>query len=94
MFDGSDLFCSDYFIAVEQCLMIPICFVDYFTHSDANRQGGGADFLAGFLVGGAVFGTLAYVFDPQVIQFTFKFCINHFHINIDNSLIADWKIPA
>ncbi|KAL5575366.1 hypothetical protein UlMin_017065 [Ulmus minor] len=37
--------------------------VDY---SDSNRQGGGADFLAGFLVGGAVFRTLAYVFDPQI----------------------------
>ncbi|KAL5568286.1 hypothetical protein UlMin_024861 [Ulmus minor] len=35
-------------------------------YSDANRQGGGADFLAGFLVGGAVFGTLAYVFAPQI----------------------------
>ncbi|KAL5581239.1 hypothetical protein UlMin_013681 [Ulmus minor] len=37
--------------------------VDY---SDFNRQGGGADFLVGLLVGGAVFGTLAYVFDPQI----------------------------
>ncbi|KAL5576583.1 hypothetical protein UlMin_018282 [Ulmus minor] len=35
-------------------------------YSDSNRQGGGANFLAGFLVGGAVFGTLAYVFDPQI----------------------------
>ncbi|KAL5564010.1 hypothetical protein UlMin_033757 [Ulmus minor] len=35
-------------------------------YSDSNRQGGGADFLAGFLVGGPVFGTLAYVFDPQI----------------------------
>jgi len=34
-------------------------------YSDGNR-GGGADFLAGFLVGGAVFGTLAYVFAPQI----------------------------
>ncbi|KAL5577720.1 hypothetical protein UlMin_019419 [Ulmus minor] len=34
-------------------------------YSDSNRQGGGADFLVGFLVGGPVFGTLAYVFDPQ-----------------------------
>ncbi|KAL5556603.1 hypothetical protein UlMin_038839 [Ulmus minor] len=37
-------------------------------YNDSNRQGGGADFLAGFLVGGPVFGTLAYVFDPQVIS--------------------------
>ncbi|KAL5578060.1 hypothetical protein UlMin_019759 [Ulmus minor] len=35
-------------------------------YSDSNRQRGGADFLAGFLVGGTVFGTLAYVFDPQI----------------------------
>ncbi|KAL5555984.1 hypothetical protein UlMin_038220 [Ulmus minor] len=35
-------------------------------YSDSNRQGGGADFLVGFLVGGPVFGTLAYVFDPQI----------------------------
>ena len=30
-------------------------------------SGGGGDFFAGFLVGGAVFGTLAYIFAPQVI---------------------------
>ncbi|XP_027356329.1 uncharacterized protein LOC113865784 isoform X1 [Abrus precatorius] len=28
--------------------------------------GGGGDFLAGFLVGGAIFGTLAYIFAPQL----------------------------
>nr|CAN60966.1 hypothetical protein VITISV_015143 [Vitis vinifera] len=27
---------------------------------------GGGDFVAGFLLGGAVFGTLAYVFAPQI----------------------------
>ena len=32
-----------------------------------NRGGGGGDFVAGFLLGGAVFGTLAYIFAPQVI---------------------------
>ncbi|KAK7308872.1 hypothetical protein RJT34_05177 [Clitoria ternatea] len=31
-----------------------------------NRGGGGGDFLAGFLLGGAVLGTLAYVFAPQI----------------------------
>lgn len=31
-----------------------------------NSGGGGGDFLAGFLLGGAVFGTLAYVFAPQI----------------------------
>ncbi|NP_001351871.1 uncharacterized protein LOC101496924 isoform 2 [Cicer arietinum] len=31
-----------------------------------SRGGGGGDFVAGFLLGGAVFGTLAYVFAPQI----------------------------
>ncbi|CAL1361949.1 unnamed protein product [Linum trigynum] len=32
-----------------------------------NRGGGGGgDFAAGFLLGGAIFGTLAYVFAPQI----------------------------
>lgn len=31
-----------------------------------NKGGNGGDFVAGFLVGGAIFGTLAYVFAPQV----------------------------
>ncbi|KAL0927559.1 hypothetical protein M5K25_001741 [Dendrobium thyrsiflorum] len=31
-----------------------------------SSRGGGGDFLAGFLLGGAVFGTLAYVFAPQI----------------------------
>ncbi|KAJ6817310.1 uncharacterized protein M6B38_271650 [Iris pallida] len=31
-----------------------------------NSSGGGGDFLAGFLLGGAVLGTLAYVFAPQI----------------------------
>ncbi|KAJ9678402.1 hypothetical protein PVL29_020549 [Vitis rotundifolia] len=34
-------------------------------HNGGNR-GGGGDFVAGFLLGGAVFGTLAYVFAPQI----------------------------
>ncbi|KAG6425611.1 hypothetical protein SASPL_116053 [Salvia splendens] len=32
-----------------------------------DRNGGnGADFAAGFIIGGAVFGTLAYIFAPQI----------------------------
>ncbi|KAK8934600.1 hypothetical protein KSP39_PZI014784 [Platanthera zijinensis] len=31
-----------------------------------GSRGGGGDFVAGFLLGGAVFGTLAYVFAPQL----------------------------
>ncbi|XP_018676951.2 uncharacterized protein LOC103973412 isoform X1 [Musa acuminata AAA Group] len=34
-------------------------------YSDGSR-GGGGDFVAGFLLGGAIFGTLAYVFAPQI----------------------------
>ncbi|XP_077247149.1 uncharacterized protein LOC143886869 [Tasmannia lanceolata] len=34
-------------------------------YNDGSR-GGGGDFLAGFILGGAVFGTLAYVFAPQI----------------------------
>ncbi|KAM7272824.1 hypothetical protein ACFE04_027488 [Oxalis oulophora] len=35
-------------------------------YKDSGRGGGGGDFVAGFLVGGAVFGTLAYIFAPQI----------------------------
>ncbi|KAJ6807293.1 uncharacterized protein M6B38_172740 [Iris pallida] len=31
-----------------------------------DSSGGGGDFIAGFLLGGAVLGTLAYVFAPQI----------------------------
>ncbi|CAK8539996.1 unnamed protein product [Lathyrus sativus] len=31
-----------------------------------NRGGGGGELLTGFLLGGAIFGTLAYVFAPQI----------------------------
>ncbi|XP_045817071.1 uncharacterized protein LOC123910076 isoform X1 [Trifolium pratense] len=31
-----------------------------------SRGGGGADLVAGFILGGAIFGTLAYVFAPQI----------------------------
>ncbi|GMH28187.1 hypothetical protein Nepgr_030030 [Nepenthes gracilis] len=34
-------------------------------HNTGSRRGGG-DFIAGFLLGGALFGTLAYVFAPQI----------------------------
>jgi len=34
------------------------------------------DFTAGFLLGGAIFGTLAYVFAPQVISSCFSFFAN------------------
>ncbi|XP_057456825.1 uncharacterized protein LOC130747804 [Lotus japonicus] len=31
-----------------------------------NSGGGGGDFIAGFLLGGAIFGTVAYIFSPQI----------------------------
>ncbi|XVF42869.1 hypothetical protein PTKIN_Ptkin01aG0400400 [Pterospermum kingtungense] len=31
-----------------------------------GRKGGGSDFVAGFLLGGAIFGTLGYIFAPQI----------------------------
>ncbi|XP_021647350.2 uncharacterized protein LOC110640368 isoform X2 [Hevea brasiliensis] len=34
-------------------------------YNDGSR-GGGSDFVAGFLLGGAIFGTLAYIFAPQI----------------------------
>ncbi|KAH7571521.1 hypothetical protein ACOSP7_014152 [Xanthoceras sorbifolium] len=34
-------------------------------YHDGSR-GGGGDFVAGFLLGGAVFGTIAYIFAPQI----------------------------
>ncbi|KAK1325454.1 hypothetical protein QJS10_CPA01g02907 [Acorus calamus] len=36
-----------------------------FEYIDESRSGGG-DFVAGFILGGALFGTLAYVFAPQI----------------------------
>ncbi|MBA0816708.1 hypothetical protein Gohar_001340, partial [Gossypium harknessii] len=33
-----------------------------------GTKGGGNDFAAGFLLGGALFGTLGYIFAPQVIS--------------------------
>ncbi|XP_050225689.1 uncharacterized protein LOC126675135 [Mercurialis annua] len=35
-------------------------------YNDGSRGSGGGDFAAGFLIGGAIFGTLAYVFAPQI----------------------------
>ncbi|CAI9755297.1 unnamed protein product [Fraxinus pennsylvanica] len=32
----------------------------------SDHSGGSGDFVAGFLIGGAIFGTLAYVFAPQI----------------------------
>lgn len=34
-------------------------------YNDGSR-GGGSDFVAGFFLGGAIFGTLAYIFAPQI----------------------------
>ena len=40
---------------------------DFYMNDYTGRRGGGAgDFVAGFLLGGAVFGALGYVLAPQV----------------------------
>ncbi|XP_044483880.1 uncharacterized protein LOC123209802 [Mangifera indica] len=46
---------------VETCQKFSVCA----QYQEGNR-GGGGDFVAGFLLGGAVFGTLAYIFAPQI----------------------------
>lgn len=51
------------------------------TCSDRS-SGSGADFVAGFLLGGAVFGTLAYIFAPQVSLIFFKPQCSMFDPNI------------
>ncbi|KAL5985363.1 hypothetical protein ACLOJK_027347 [Asimina triloba] len=33
-----------------------------------DSSGRGGDFLAGFILGGAVFGTLAYIYSPEVFK--------------------------
>nr|XP_024360865.1 uncharacterized protein LOC112275094 isoform X1 [Physcomitrium patens]PNR31059.1 hypothetical protein PHYPA_027375 [Physcomitrium patens] len=44
------------------CSRRPLVTAEY-----SDRRGGGAgDFLAGFLIGGAVFGALGYIFAPQI----------------------------
>ncbi|PPS00575.1 hypothetical protein GOBAR_AA20092 [Gossypium barbadense] len=37
-----------------------------FVQSTDGTKGGGNDFAAGFLLGGALFGTLGYIFAPQI----------------------------
>lgn len=40
---------------------------DFYMNDYTGRRGGGAgDFVAGFLIGGAVFGALGYMLAPQV----------------------------
>ncbi|KAF3651834.1 hypothetical protein FXO37_17817 [Capsicum annuum] len=42
-----------------------ISSVPFYAHSD-QRGGSGGDFVAGFLLGGAIFGTLGYIYAPQI----------------------------
>jgi hypothetical protein len=37
-------------------------------YRDGSRSGSSGDFIAGFLLGGAVFGAVAYIFAPQVMM--------------------------
>jgi hypothetical protein len=51
---------------VSRCGKLAICRAQ----SEDSKGGGG--FLTGFLIGGAIFGTLGYVFAPQVLSNLFK----------------------
>ena len=56
-------------------MLISFLFSSFVVPSDIcsdGSRGGGNDFAAGFLLGGAVFGTLAYIFAPQVINICFQ----------------------
>lgn len=43
-----------------------------------SRGGGGVDFLAGFLLGSAVVGALAYVYAPQVSVYIYIYGFGEF----------------
>ncbi|KAG6752049.1 hypothetical protein POTOM_044265 [Populus tomentosa] len=51
-------------------------------YNDGSR-GGGSDFVAGFVLGGAVFGTLAYIFAPQKTRQTLNAKISQLNSAID-----------
>ncbi|XP_052477891.1 uncharacterized protein LOC105789515 [Gossypium raimondii] len=55
--------CAEYCVA---CFLFVLIFVvPSDIHGDGSR-GGASDFAAGFLLGGAIFATIAYVFAPQI----------------------------
>ncbi|WCJ27762.1 hypothetical protein M5689_009487 [Euphorbia peplus] len=56
---------GDYVIGAPPYKISGLVFSGIKTGNDVNR-GGGGDFVAGFLLGGAVCGTLAYIFAPQI----------------------------
>lgn len=51
--------------AISDTLTLSVIYKIFLYCSDRS-DGSGADFVAGFVIGGAVFGTLAYIFAPQV----------------------------
>ena len=59
----------------------------FFCYSDGGRSGGG-DFVAGFLLGGAVFGTLAYVFAPQVKSMFCCFVLISYISSLANKILT------
>lgn len=49
-------------------LFVIFAFFLFWVILSDRSDGGGGDFVAGFLLGGALCGTLAYIFAPQVKQ--------------------------
>ncbi|KAF7827485.1 serine/threonine-protein phosphatase 7 long form-like protein [Senna tora] len=45
--------------------LMGVSSVPWFGGSEGDTRSGGGNFLAGFLLGGVIFGTLAYIFAPQ-----------------------------
>ncbi|KAJ6876441.1 hypothetical protein NC651_029433 [Populus alba x Populus x berolinensis] len=43
-----------------------LCETHNILASNKSGRGGGSDFVAGFVLGGAVLGTIAYIFAPQI----------------------------
>jgi hypothetical protein len=60
-----------------------------------NRRGGGGDFVAGFFLGGLVFGALGYVLAPQVFLYVslclMLFCIMFMNLKLD---ILGWLVGS
>ncbi|XP_028763128.1 uncharacterized protein LOC114721481 [Neltuma alba] len=47
-------------------LCVFILLFTFLSSNCSDSGSGGGDFVAGFLLGGAIFGTLAYIFAPQI----------------------------
>ncbi|RYR69535.1 hypothetical protein Ahy_A03g016089 isoform B [Arachis hypogaea] len=64
-------------------------FVASLVYCYREGGGGGVDFLAGFLMGGAILGTAAYIFAPQHGIENFRFPNHYFMLASDDARV--WK---